>query len=134
MNKRLDILKEELTKIGNTDNGSSCEAFCEALAAFPKNYYDNIFFPEKIEGVPVIITDIQIKEGNVTYLARPQKTGVAKKTYTLDSVPEIAADIARNIVSAVEVAIITKKEVRRGQREIERRKKEIEKAQTRKAQ
>lgn len=122
----LDALRaalKEIKKKESFDRGAA--RFVAELQTVPENYYNNIFFVGNADGRSVVVTDIHMdaEAGDIRYSFRDLES------QEIEDVPfgryrTLSAEVARNIITAVEVAETAHKQ-QKNEEEITRRNREI---------
>lgn len=125
-NYNLDALRaalKEIKKKESFDRGAA--RFVEELQTVPENYYNNIFFVGNADGRSVVVTDIHMdaEAGDIRYSFRDLEN------QEIEEVPfgryrTLSAEVARNIITAVEVAETAHKQ-QKNEEEMTRRNREI---------
>lgn len=132
MEKTIENIKKALALLENHNFQDGCQLLLENLKAIPQEYYSKIFFPAKTPEGRVIVTDIQMTDGLLFYTTRPVQSQNKKKTIRFDESEALSVEVARNIISAVEVAQISNYEADKEKQRVENNKRQIELAEMRK--
>lgn len=122
----LDALRaalKEIEKKESFDRGAT--RFIEELRTVPENYYNNIFFVGRADGQSVVVTDIHMdaEAGDIRYSFRDLESQKIKEV-PFGRYRTLSAEVARNIITAVEVAETAHKK-QENEEEINRRYREI---------
>lgn len=122
----LDALRaalKEIEKKETFDRGA--DRFVTELQEVPENYYNNIFFVGNADGRSVVVTDIHMdaEAGDIRYSFRDLES------QEIEEVPfgryrTLSTEVARNIITAVEVAETAHKQ-QKNEEEMTRRNREI---------
>ena len=108
-------------------------SFVRELENVPTDYYSNIFFVGRAASKTVVITDVTIDSDNSSFRFNIREVGSeATETVTFDRYKDLAADVARNVIEAIEVAQIVENDAKRAAEETIRRAIAIEQAELRK--
>ena len=132
--KTYDIqrLKDSYEKMKAGEFESASIEFCDELAKVPQSHYNNIFFPGKAGEEQVIAMDFILHDGTLYFNVKPISSDGGKKTVKFDQFPAFSTEVARNIIAAIEVAEINRKDQKKRERQFNRIRKELDKAQQRK--
>lgn len=122
----LDALRaalKEIEKKESFDRGA--DRFIEELQKVPENYYNNIFFVGRADGRSVVVTDIHMdaEAGDIRYSFRDLESQETKEV-PFGRYRTLSAEVARNIITAVEVAETAHKQ-QKDEEEMNRRYREI---------
>lgn len=132
MENNIEKMKTALALLENHRFTEGSTIFIQNLKTVPQEYYNKIFFPAKAAGESVIVTDIRMQDGLLLYTVRPLRSQDKKKTVRFDEFEAFSVEVARNIISAIEVAEISNYEADKEKQRVENNKRQIELAEMRK--
>ena len=127
-------MKDQLNQLRSSV--SDPEKFVSALGSFPKEYYSDIYFSTVIEGRDILVSEPTI-EGTTLLVTLtgnlPDKDGkIKKETVNPFRAGNLGREVAEEIISNVEAALIRNEEDRRKDEEARRIRHIIDQAESRK--
>ena len=106
--------------------------FILLLKDVPPHYYDSLFFPTTAGKENVIVNELRLIQNKLFYTIRPLRNEFERNTTgELGDYPAFSLEVARNLLSAIEVAFHKERETALENEKIERNRLAIEESQNR---
>ena len=131
MENIINKLRNELQSI-EASAEKDFSKFTLLLKDVPPHYYDSLFFPTTAGKENVVVNELRLIQNKLFYTIRPLRNEFERNnTGELGDYPAFSLEVARNLLSAIEVAFHKEKETALENEKIERNRLAIEESQNR---